>query len=160
MTPLLVNSVALDRWRDRGASVLRFAAVVWEQIVEDNLLIRASGLAYSTLLAIVPLVAVGFALFTGFEAFAELEQRLRTMLFEQLLPSGQEQISSYLDNFVENSRDLGIVGVVVLLVTAVLLLDNIDWNFNEVGTSSEGAIWSAGSPPTPRCWSSGPCSSV
>ena len=132
MNALLESLGSLDRWRDRGVGVLRFAAAVWDQIVRDKLLIRASGLAYSTLLAVVPLLAVGFALFTGFEAFSELRDRLKDLLFDRLLPTGQEQITEYLDTFVENSRDLGFVGFVVLLVTAVLLLDNIDWNFNEI----------------------------
>lgn len=122
----------LGRWRDRGAGLLRFVAAVWHQIIRDKLIIRASGLAYTSLLALVPLIAVGFALFTGFEAFADLKQRIRNLLLERFLPAGQEQVTEYLDTFVANSRDLGFIGFVVLIATAILLLDSIDWNFNEI----------------------------
>ena len=130
-TPL-PSSETVGRWRDRGAALLRFVAAVWDQIVRDKLIIRASGLAYTSLLALVPLIAVGFALFTGFEAFADLKQRIRNLLLERFLPAGQEQVTEYLDTFVANSRDLGFIGFVVLIATAILLLDSIDWNFNEI----------------------------
>lgn len=128
----LTDPHVVDHWRERGARLLAFLAVLWRQLVRDKLIVRASGLAYASLLAIVPLIAVVFALFTAFEAFSDLRQKLQQLLLDRFLPTGQEQIAHYLDTFVHNSRDLGFVGFIMLIVTALLLLDNIDYNFNEM----------------------------
>lgn len=119
-------------WTKRAKRLWEFVQAVANQVVEDKLLIRASGLAYTTLLAMVPLTAVVFALFTAFEAFDDVKQRVQGLLLGLLLPSGQEQVTEYLDTFVENARDLSFVGFVVLMATALLLLDNVEWNFNEM----------------------------
>jgi len=128
----IADPETLTRWQRRAAGLRDFALAAWDQIVRDKLIIRASGLAYTSLLAMVPLIAVAFALFTGFEAFADLKHKINDMLLERLLPTGQDQITQYIDTFVNNSRDLGLIGFVFLIVTAILLLDNIDWNFNEI----------------------------
>lgn len=122
----------LATWRRKAERLWAFLQAVWDQVVRDKLVIRASGLAYASLVAMVPLTVVVFALFTAFAAFADLRQKIQELVLGRFLPSGQEQVTEYLDTFVENSRDLGFVGFVVLIVTAVLLLDNIEWNFNEI----------------------------
>lgn len=132
MKSLVTDLPVVVRCRDLGTRSLAFLQAVWDQIGRDKLVIRASGLAYASLLAMVPLTVVVFALFTAFAAFADLRQKIQELVLGQFLPSGQEQVTEYLDTFVENSRDLGFVGFVVLIVTAVLLLDNIEWNFNEI----------------------------
>ncbi|MGB6363073.1 MAG: hypothetical protein WBG64_10440, partial [Thermoanaerobaculia bacterium] len=53
-----------------------FVQALWKQFKQDKVLIRASGLAYSTLLAIVPLAAVLFALFSAFGALDDLKREV------------------------------------------------------------------------------------
>ncbi len=119
-------------WHERGRRLLLFLRVLGREIVEDKLIIRAPGLAYTSLLAIVPLVTVVFALFTAFSAFNELKEQIQGFLLHRLLPSGQEQIMTYIDKFAQNATNLGVVGFLFLVVTSVLLLDTIAWNFNEL----------------------------
>lgn len=117
------------RWVHRPAL---FVTALLDQCGHDKLIIRASGLAYASLLAAVPLVAVLLALFVAFAAFDEVEQRLREVVLSQLLPARQEEILGYLQQFTSNTRSLGLVGFVLLVITAILLLDNIESNFNEI----------------------------
>ena len=50
---------------------------LWEQFNQDKVIIRASGLAYVSLLAFVPLVAVLFALFSAFGALDDLKLQVQ-----------------------------------------------------------------------------------
>lgn len=115
-----------------GVSFLRFLHALWDQCSRDKVIIRASGLSYSSLLATVPLVAVLFALFSGFGAFDELKERARDLLVSLFLPTHQDQVMNYVNGFVENTKGLGFIGFVVLILAAILLLDNIESNFNDI----------------------------
>ena len=61
----------LPRWEIATVRFLQFVQGTWHQASRDKVIIRASGLAYSSLLAAVPLVVVGFSMFSAFGAFDE-----------------------------------------------------------------------------------------
>jgi membrane protein len=110
----------------------QFVASLWDQFNEDKVVIRASGLAYSSLLATVPLVAVLFALFSAFGAFDDIRQKVHDLIFNQLVPTRQDEIVGWIDRLIDNTQSIGFAGFVVLMITAVLLLDNIESNFNDI----------------------------
>ena len=109
-----------------------FVQALWKQFKQDKVLIRSSGLAYSTLLAIVPLAAVLFALFTAFGALDELRKSVQQLLVEQFLPTRQDELTAILNELVENADKFGILGFAFLAITALFLLDAIESNFNDI----------------------------
>jgi membrane protein len=109
-----------------------FVQAVWKQFKQDKIVIRSSGLAYSTLLAIVPLAAVLFALFTAFGALDELKQSVQELLVDRFLPTRQGELSAILNELIENADKFGMVGFALLAITALLLLNGIESNFNDV----------------------------
>lgn len=121
-----------DRLRRPLIRCWHFVQALWKQIKQDKVIIRASGLAYSTLLAIVPLAAVLFALFTAFGALDELKQRVQQVLVGQFLPTRQDELTAMLNDFIDNAGKFGVVGFALLVVTALLLLNAIESNFNEI----------------------------
>lgn len=123
---------ALPRWESAAVRVIQFVQATWGQLNRDKVIIRASGLAYSSLLAAVPLVAVGFALFSAFGAFDDVKQKVQDFLFTQFLPTSQDEIVLYFNQFAEGASKLGLIGFIVLIFAAILLLDNIESNFNDI----------------------------
>ncbi|MGB3562311.1 MAG: YihY family inner membrane protein [Thermoanaerobaculia bacterium] len=109
-----------------------FVQALWKQFKQDKVLIRASGLAYSTLLAIVPLAAVLFALFSAFGALDDLKREVQEVLVAQFLPTRQDELNAILNDFIENADKFGIVGFAFLAITALFLLDAIESNFNDI----------------------------
>ncbi len=109
-----------------------FLLALWGQINHDKVVIRASGLAYVSLLALVPLVAVLIAIFTAFGALDDLRMRVEEFLVSQFLPTRQDEIAAYLNDFVDNAKELGFLGFAFLTITAILLLDSIESNFNDI----------------------------
>ncbi len=120
-------------WWERGpVRVLQFAQATWGQLIGEKVLIRASGLAYSSLLAAVPLAVVIFAMFSAFGAFDDVKQKVQDFLFSQFLPTSQAEILSYFNQFMEGASRLGLLGFLFFVFAAILLLDNIESNFNQI----------------------------
>jgi membrane protein len=115
----------------------RFLGTLFGEFQRDQCLIRAAGLAFATLLSLVPLSALLFSLFSALGSFNDLLERFQAFLITQLLPASQEEIMAYIRGFVQNTRALGVVGLLFFLVTAVLLLNTVQNAFNAVWGSRE-----------------------
>ena len=127
-----LNLRELPLWEQVVVRTIQFAEVTLAQFQRDKLVIRASGLAYSSLLAAVPLVAVAFAIFSAFGAFDEVKQRVQEFLFTQFLPTSQDEIVVYFNQFADGARSLGVIGSLALILTSILLLDSVESNFNDI----------------------------
>lgn len=93
----------------------------------------AASLTFTTVLAIVPLLAVVLALFTAFPLFARFHQALEAFLSESLLPpSVSNTVMGYLNQFAAQASGLTAVGGAFLVVTSILLIMTIDEAFNEI----------------------------
>jgi len=123
---------ALPRLQRSVVRLVQFLMALGEQFNRDKVIIRASGLAYSSLLATVPLVAVIYSVLSAFGALDELKVKVQGFLLSNLLPTQHEGIVGILDQFTANTAKLGSVGFAFLALAAVLLLDNIESNFNEI----------------------------
>ncbi len=116
--------------RARAVDILRFTL---EYAGEKKLTRAASSLTFTTVLAIVPLLAVVLSLFTAFPLFSEFRVALETFLSESLLPpSFSDTIMSYLNQFAAQASGLTAVGGVFLMVTSIMLIMTIDEAFNEI----------------------------
>lgn len=127
-----VDLSRVARWQRPFVRAIQLVLVLWGQVHQDKLVIRASGLAFSTLLALVPLVAVVFSLLAAFGTLDSLKLRIESFMLTELVPTRQDEIARWLNQFLENADHLGLFGFVFLLVTAILLLDNIETNFNDI----------------------------
>ncbi len=92
--------------------------------------LRAMGLVYTTLLSIVPLLAVSFSVLKGFGVHNQLEP----VLINLLEPLGEKglSISQQIISFVDNIKVgvLGAVGLLVLVFTVLSLVKKIESAFN------------------------------
>ena len=127
-----LNLRDLPLWEKVVVRAIQFAQVTLAQFQRDKLVIRASGLAYSSLLAAVPLVAVAFAIFSAFGAFDEVKRRVQEFLFSQFLPTFQDELVVYFNQFADGARSLGVIGSLALILTSILLLDSVESNFNDI----------------------------
>jgi len=127
-----VDLDALTRPRRAAVRLVQFLIGLGDQINRDKVIIRSSGLAYSSLLAAVPLIAVVFALLSAFGALDELKVKVQEFLFSNLLPTLQDEIVAKLDQFTSNAAKLGFLGFALFTLAAILLLDNVESNFNDI----------------------------
>ncbi len=109
------------------------AQTLRERFREDRLGVTASSLTFTTILALVPFVTVALAVFTAFPMFAKLQDVLQRWLVESLVPDNiARQVLGYLTQFASKASRLGMVGLSVLLVTALALILTIDRTLNNI----------------------------
>ena len=110
--------------------VKRLASHVWRHFGEDRLFDEAASLSYTSLLSMVPLLAVVFGVASIFPVFQQWSEQLQTFVFTNFVPASGDQIQSYLSGFLESVGKLTVTGTVVLIVTALLLMVRIERTFN------------------------------
>ena len=111
---------------------LRMLVVVARQLLGGQLNLRAMSLVYTTLLSLVPLLAVSFSVLKGFGVHNQLEPALLNFL-APLGPKGGE-VANNIIAFVENVKVgvLGSLGLLLLLYTVVSLIQKVESSFNFV----------------------------
>jgi membrane protein len=110
-----------------------FLRLLAERFVATRCPQVAGSLAFTTLLAIVPLVTVVIALFSNFPAFADLGTSLKIFLLENLLPDRAGKIiATYAFQFSQKAAKLTLIGTALLVVTALMLMMTIDRVFNQI----------------------------
>jgi len=110
--------------------VKRLAAHVWHHFGEDRLFDEAASLSYTSLLSMVPLLAVVFGVASAFPVFQQWGEQLQTFVFTNFVPASGDQIQDYLTGFLESVGSLTLAGTIFLIITALLLMVRIERAFN------------------------------
>ena len=124
--------------RRRLYDVVKVITLSITQFIDDKLTVRASALTYSTLFAIVPILALLFAVARGFGMGSLVESQLNTIV----LSEQSELVLGWIDSYLQHAQS-GIfigVGIIVLFYAILMLIDNIERSFN--------AIWQVKRPRT------------
>jgi membrane protein len=102
---------------------------------------RAAGLVFTTLLSLVPFLAVTFSVLKTFGVHHQMEPVLAQAL-EPLGPKGVE-ITATVISFVDNLKIgvLGVVGVAGLFFTTYSLIDKIEQALNAIWLVRQGRSW-------------------
>jgi membrane protein len=120
----------LPAWRGDLLFLARMTYGITRDLTQGYLSLQAMSLVYTTLLSLVPLLAVSFSVLKGFGAHNQLEP----LLLNALAPLGEQgqEISNRIIEFVDNMRVgvLGSVGLVILLYTVISLIQKIELVFN------------------------------
>lgn len=136
------NYITTDIWRINGSDeprnqffiirIFRMFILATRRFQSDQGMVRASALTYYSLLSVVPVVALAFAIAKGFGFRESLEFELQRRLV------GHEEVFVWIKNFaldyLENTKGGAIagVGVVVLLWSIMKILGNIENALNDI----------------------------
>lgn len=119
------------RWAYRSRLVA-LPRCVFHNFLGDHGLQLAAGLAYTSLLSLVPLMAVMIGLFSVFPAFDRVTTDIQDFIFQNFVPASGEVVQSYLQAFASKARGLTAIGTVVLVVTSVMLISSINAAMNRI----------------------------
>jgi len=122
----------LPFWQRSLFLAARIGWAVVRDLLGGALSLRAMSLVYTTLLSIVPALAIAFAIFRlfGFDSYIE------TMLADFLAPLGDQgaEITLQMMQFVQrvNVNVLGTIGFFFLLYTVISLINKVEASFNSI----------------------------
>lgn len=115
-----------------------FSRFVLLRFQENRLTEVAASLTFTTLLALVPLMAVGFAMIAAFPNFDDAQLQLENFIFENFVPHAGDAVRDYLNTFRQNARKLTAVGLIGLAITAIMVLFTIERAFNRIFKVRQG----------------------
>ncbi len=135
-----------------------FCLLVLKSFLRNKCPLRATALAYATLLALVPLLAVGVSITSGLlqekgrDATRNLIERFVDAAVPQLklvekapgeTDDARTQVVNHINEFIANiqAKTLGATGVLGLILVAILLLSNIEDTFNDIWGVTRGRSW-------------------
>ena len=103
-----------------------FPRFLWTRFWDDQCFEAAGALAYTTMLAMVPLGAVSLAIISAFPQFQTVKEQLLEFIFTQFVPSAGISIKQYIEPLFDRASSLTIPGVIALMVSAVLMMNSIE----------------------------------
>jgi membrane protein len=112
--------------------LLGFFLALAQRLREDRGFETAGALTFTTLLALVPLVAVALALATPFPEFERATEALGRFAAARLLPEGSALVTRQIAEFAEKAGALTSVGLAILVVTAVMLVHTVEEALNRI----------------------------
>lgn len=126
----LSDTQPMRRLHAAGVHFMRLLWSVARDIGEGQMTLRAMSLVYTTLLSLVPLLALSFSVLKGFGVHNQIEP----LLIRFLAPFGErsELISSNIIEFVDNVRVglLGSIGLIILMYLVISLVQKVENGFN------------------------------
>ncbi len=117
------------------SSISRWLYLVFRGFLDDHCLVRASALAFTVTLALVPFLAVAFSVAKGFGAQdAQWLSSSLNMVFNS--QEATDKILGYINN--TSLKTLGWVGTAFLLLTVYSMIATIEKAFNLIWKVSKG----------------------
>lgn len=115
-----------------GLQSARIGYCVSRDLFEGQLTLRAMSLVYTTLLSMVPLLALSFSVLKAFGVHNQIEP----LLFDILSRMGEQgiEIGQTIMSFVNNIKVgvLGAAGLLLLFITVISLIQKIERSFNYI----------------------------
>lgn len=115
-----------------GSAVVDYLHYLATRFTEDHCTRAASALAYTTLLALVPLLTVSFIALSAVPAFAAWQGVLEGFIFDNFVPAFGATVRTYLTDFAGKARGLQAMGVITLGVTVLLMMATVENTFNVI----------------------------
>lgn len=120
---------------------LRIAVLAARGFSNDNVQLRAASLTFYTLLSVIPVVAIGFAIAKGFGLDQNLQQVIKNELqthpevVNWLLEKAQAAIQDTRGGYIAG------VGVIILFWSVMSLLAQIESSFNHIWQIRSSRAW-------------------
>jgi len=111
----------------------RFLAHLFRRFNQDRCFQIASSLTFTTLLALVPLVAITLALVAAFPVFSGLGEQIHAFLLANMLPEkAGKVVTGYIEQFSGRAGQLTALGTAVLAIAAFMMMFTIEGAFNSI----------------------------
>jgi membrane protein len=113
---------------------IQLMSLTLKDFVNNRCILWAAALTYTTVFAMIPLLGVTFSLFHAFGGLKGLEEKIRPLILQVIVPGAQEKLITTIDTLIErlNAGAIGAVGTVLVFLAAIFLLGQLEMILNEI----------------------------
>lgn len=108
---------------------------------DKEILNYSAALSFYTILSLIPILFVCFSIFTQIASFKVYYQKAKDVIFAFLIPAQQDLVAKYLDTFLQNSVNLGIMGFIAMIITSMAFFSGYDFVVNKITKNEPKGIW-------------------
>ena len=130
--PTLLEGIRRRIARVDRERLVEFGRFLWGRFLDDRCFESAGALAYTTVFALLPFVAVIMALLSAFPAFEESTRSLIHFAFVNFAPPSARLFEPRLVEFALTAQSLTAPGVIALVVSILLTMWSIEQTFNRI----------------------------
>jgi membrane protein len=105
---------------------------IFKQSIDDRCPQIAASLAYTTLLALIPLTVLIYTIYTTAFIDPALQLKAQAFVFDSLSPTAAEQVRQYLFESAIQASSINILGLFMLLISVVVMMYTIDTALNSI----------------------------
>ena len=119
----------LPAWQELR-TLLRF---VQQRLKQTRLKQVAGNLTFTSILSLVPLLAIALALFTMFPQFGTMQEMLQAYFEQAMMPEHiSEKVLGYLTIFASKASNMSIFGIAGMLMSSIAMVKMIETAFNQI----------------------------
>jgi len=122
-------------------SILDTLKTYIKEFKDSDLLHYASSLSFHTVLALIPILLISLSVFTQMPIFKEYHKAISDFIFSSLLPSHQDIISKYIDQFLQNTMEMGIFGFIFVLYVSIMFFVDYEYIVSKIFKTKPRGFW-------------------
>jgi membrane protein len=122
--------------------VISYGQFLAKRIVADRCLTVAGSLTFTTLLALVPLFTITITMTAKLPFTRDLILQMKAFILKNFVPDmASRMVGIYMDQFALNASRLTVIGLAIVLGTAIALLFTIENTFNDIWRARRRRAW-------------------
>ncbi len=110
---------------------------------DKDLMFYASSLSFYTIFSLIPLLLIVLNIFTSLPSFSEHYKVVQEFIFSNLLPANSQTLMEYIDQFLQNSQKMSMIGVVMIMVSSILFFQNLEYIANKIFDAKSRSFYEA-----------------
>jgi membrane protein len=103
----------------------------------------ASSLSFHTILSLIPILLITFSIFTKMPSFQNYYEKVQSFIFNSLIPTQQELLTGYLNQFMENTINMGALGLLFVLYISVMFFLDYEKIVSKIFEVPTRSFWEA-----------------
>lgn len=115
----------------------------FQKLKDTELAHYASSLSFHTILSLIPILLITFSIFTKMPSFQDYYEKVQSFIFNSLIPTQQDTITLYLNQFMENTLNMGVIGLVFVLYISVMFFMDYEKIVSKIFETSTRSFWQA-----------------
>ncbi len=112
-----------------------------KEFKDKDLLHYASSLSFHTILALIPILLISLSIFTKLPSFKKYYELIKNFIFSSLMPNQQQAISLYIDKFLDNTINMGIMGFIFVLYVSIMFFMDYEYIVSKIFKTKPKGFW-------------------